>query len=353
MGGSPPTDFSESLRDQVRDAHDRKEALQLRGGSTKQFLAQELNGLPLDLRPHSGIVHYDPSELVLTARCGTPLRDIEASLEERGQMLAYEPPYFGDQATFGGMVATGLSGPRRPWSGAVRDYVLGCRLIDGQGRVMRFGGEVIKNVAGYDLSRLLTGSFGCLALLLEVSVKVLPRPRHRCTLRLTIDVHESLERLAGWRRTPMPITGACHDGHSLFIRLEGGVASVGAAARSAGGEPVDDRFWTELREHRLPFFSGSDSLWRLSLPPGTGPLDVSGQYLIDWAGAQHWLRTNASGGAIRDAAVRAGGSAIGYRTKEPNRFHPLSHPLFDLHRRLKERFDPEGIFNPGRLYMGL
>ncbi len=323
------------------------------GGGTKRFLGRVVEGTPIDVRPHRGIVNYDPAELVLTARCGTPLAEIEAALDERGQMLACEPPHFGPDATFGGAIASGLSGPRRPWSGAVRDHVLGCRLIDGQARVMRFGGEVIKNVAGYDVSRLLTGSYGCLGILTEVSMKVLPKPLFRKTLRLDMSAVQAVERLAEWARTPLPITGACHYDAALFVRLEGGRGSVDAGAARIGGCRVDDGFWTELREHRLRFFEGAQPLWRLSLPPSTPPVELPGQVLLDWGGAQHWLRTGANAAQVRRAAERLRGSAIAYRGCDSEPFHPLSGPLLVLHRQLKEKFDPRGIFNRGRLYATL
>jgi glycolate oxidase FAD binding subunit len=351
-----------SLQDQVRAAFDAGTPLTIRGGDTKRFLGRPRPpagaAATLDTRPHAGIVHYDSSELVLTARCGTALEEVELALAARGQMLPCEPPHFGAGATFGGMVAAGLSGPRRPWSGAVRDFVLGCRIIDGRARAMRFGGEVLKNVAGYDISRLLTGSFGCLALLTEVSMKVLPKPLHQCTLRIDIDVGEALRRLSGWAREPLPLTGACHDGSALHVRLEGGHGSVEAGAARLGGRRLDDAFWVALREQQLPFFQDARPLWRLSLPAATAPLAIAGEVLVDWAGAQHWLRTEADAATVREAATRAGGSAIAYRRQSQGSlddapFQPPSEPLLALHRRLKAHFDPRGLFNPGRLYASL
>jgi glycolate oxidase FAD binding subunit len=357
----PSADCTRSLTDQVRAAFDAGTPLAIRGGETKRFLGRQspAESTTLDMRPHRGIVHYDSSELVITARAGTALEEVELTLAARGQMLPCEPPHFGAGATFGGMVAAGLSGPRRPWSGAVRDFVLGCRIIDGSARAMRFGGEVLKNVAGYDVSRLLTGSFGCLALLTEVSMKVLPKPLEHCTLRLDIDVGEALGRLAGWAREPLPLTAACHDGSALYVRLEGGHGSVQAGAARLGGQCIDAGFWVELREHTLPFFHGARPLWRLSLPPATAPLSIPGEVLVDWGGAQHWLRTDADAVSVREAAARAGGSAMAYRRPacrdggDDAPFHAPSEPLLALHRRLKGHFDPRGLFNPGRLYANL
>jgi glycolate oxidase FAD binding subunit len=354
MGDS--IDRSESLQEQVRAAITDGAPLRIKGGDSKAFLGRHVEGRVLDTREHCGIVHYDPTELVLTARAGTPLSEIEAALAERNQMLPCEPPHFSDGTTFGGAVAAGLSGPRRPWSGAVRDFVLGCRLIDGHARHLRFGGEVMKNVAGYDLSRLMAGSFGTLALLTEVSIKVLPRPLHTITLKLDLDVAESLRRLAGWASEPLPISGASHDGSALMLRLEGGHGSVEASAARLGGEIVDGPFWSALRDHELPFFAGEQALWRLSLPTHKQlPQSLPGTMLIDWAGAQIWLRSDADTALIRERTAALGGHATRWRgaTDIDSPFHPLPAPLLALQQRLKAQLDPQGLFNPGRLYSGL
>lgn len=343
-------DCSQALLERVRAAIADGTPLSIRGGESKRFLGRAVDGQPLDTRAHRGIVHYDPTELVLTARAGTPLAEVEAVLAGQGQMLPSEPPHFGEAATLGGMVAAGLSGPRRPWAGAVRDFVLGCRLIDGQGRHLRFGGEVMKNVAGYDVSRLMAGSFGGLGVLTEVSMKVLPIPQETRSLRLELGVAEALERLAAWAGRPMPISAACHDGEALMLRLEGGRGSVEASARQIGGDALDGGFWPALREQRLPFFDGERPLWRLSLPPATPWLDLPGAVLLDWGGAQRWLRSEAEAAPIRELAGAAGGHAEQWRGTGNSPFHPLPAPLMALHRRLKAQLDPQGLFNPGRLY---
>ena len=356
MSASNSQDHSAALQEQVRAAIADDAPLAIRGSNSKAFLGRHVEARTLDTREHRGIVHYDPTELVLTARAGTPLREIEAALAERNQMLPCEPPHFGEHSTFGGVVAAGLSGPRRPWSGAVRDFVLGCRLIDGHARHLRFGGEVMKNVAGYDLSRLMAGAFGTLGVLTEVSMKVLPRPLHTLTLKLDLDVTESLRRLAGWASEPLPISGASHDGTALMLRLEGGHGSVEASAARLGGQIVDDQFWTALRDHKLPFFAGEQALWRLSLPTHKKlPKDLPGTMLIDWAGAQIWLRSDADAALIRERAVAIGGHAARWRGagEIDSPFHPLPAPLLALQQRLKTQLDPQGLFNPGRLYAGL
>jgi len=344
-------DASADLLDQVNQALSARTPLRVRGGDSKAFLGCPVNGIDLDTRIHSGIVSYDPTELVLSARAGTPLAEIEAALEEAGQMLPCEPPSF-NAATFGGMVAAGLSGPRRPWSGSVRDYVLGTRLITGHGKLLRFGGEVMKNVAGYDLSRLLAGSFGCLGVITEVSMKVLPKPRMCASLRLEMDVHQALGELAEWGAQPIPITAACHDGSALHLRLEGGEGSVCSARLRLGGEEVDSSYWQDLREQRLGFFAGPGTLWRLSLPNATPALSLPGEQLIDWGGAQRWLKSDAEAGLIRHSVAELGGHAMRYAPGDDS-FHPLPAALLRYHLNLKQQLDPQGIFNPGRMYREL
>lgn len=342
-------DASELLLEQVNRARASDTPLRIQGSNSKAFLGRQVAGEVLDTRAHRGIVDYDPTELVITARAGTPLRELLAALDAAGQRLPCEPPAFGADATVGGMVAAGLSGPRRPWAGSVRDYVLGTRMISGHGHLLRFGGEVMKNVAGYDLSRLLAGSFGCLGVITEVSLKVLPKPRHGLSIRLEMDSREALEKLAEWGRQPLPISAASHDGDCLRLRLEGGEGSVSAAHQRLGGEAIDDQYWTELNEHRLPFFDEELPLWRLSLPNATGPLDLPGAQLIDWAGAQRWLKTDAD--TVQALARESGGHAVCYRpgaTATP--FQPLAPALLRYHRQLKAKLDPQGLFNPGRMY---
>ena len=249
------------------------------------------------------------------------------------------------------MVATGLSGPRRPWSGSVRDFVLGTRVITGLGKHLRFGGEVMKNVAGYDLSRLLTGSYGCLGLITEVSLKVLPKPRRCFSVSLEMDRARALENLARWGQQPLPVSAACHDGQRLHLRLEGGEGSVAAAHERLGGEALDPGFWNDLNEQQLAFFDVGPPLWRLSVPNNSGALDLPGAQLVDWAGAQLWLKSDADAGVIRAIAQKAGGHATCYsHGLIDSPFQPLPAALLRYHRQLKAQLDPQGIFNPGRMY---
>jgi glycolate oxidase FAD binding subunit len=353
-GATEGMDDSERLIEEVRLALASRTALRIRGGDSKSFLGHPVDGQTLDTRSHRGIVDYDPTELVVTVRAGTPLAQLNAVLDAQGQMLACEPPTFGHQATVGGMMASALAGPRRPWSGAVRDFVLGCRVITGTAKHLRFGGQVIKNVAGYDMSRLLAGSFGCLGVITEVSLKVLPKPLEQRYLALSIDAEEALRELIAWRRAAMPITGACWVDGKLHLRLEGGAGSVSAALDRLGGEASEARFWEDLREHTLPFFHDPRPLWRLSLPINTPFVDPPGDVIIDWAGAQRWLKSDADAQLIRETTQAAGGHATCF-TPAAGRpcFHPLPKPLMHYQKQLKHQLDPSRIFNPGRVYADL
>lgn len=355
-------DLTDELTDRVRAAAAAGQPLTLRGAGTKGFLGRAPEATaaaePLDLAEHGGILDYQPKELVASARAGTPLDVIEAALAEQGQQLPFEPPHFGPGATLGGTVACGLSGPARPYGGGARDLVLGVRVLTGRGEVLRFGGTVMKNVAGYDVSRLMAGAFGTLGVLLDISLKVLPIPSATQTRTLACDQREALERLSRWGARPLPVTATCWDGERLWVRLAGAEQGVRSAAAQIGGEPAEDaeRFWRDLiREQGHPFFAGATPLWRLSLPQATPPLDLPGPQLLEWNGGQRWLRSDAEPAAIRAAASAAGGHATlfrgGDRTGEV--FHPLAGPVLALHRRLKSAFDPQGILNPGRMYPGL
>ena len=347
------SDLTRELQEQVRRALSGKQPLELRGGGTKAFYGGVPAGAPLELKEHAGVVNYEPRELVLTARAGTPLAEVEALLAEQGQMLPFEPPAFGEGATLGGTIASGLSGSRRPWAGSARDFVLGVRMINGRGEVLHFGGEVMKNVAGYDVSRLMCGAMGTLGLLLEISLKVLPRPEEEITLVQVREAQEALQLMNGWAGKPLPLSAASFDGLYLHLRLSGTPAAVAAGRARLGGEVLEqgNAFWRELDEQRHAFFQGDRPLWRLSLPSTTPWFELPGKQLIDWGGAQRWLVTDAPASRVRRAVDARGGSATLFRGGDRSRpFHPLPEGLLQLHRRIKAAFDPEGIFNPGRLY---
>jgi glycolate oxidase FAD binding subunit len=330
----------------------------IRGGATKDFYGNAPQGEPLDTRTYCGIVAYEPTELFITARCGTPLAEVEAALADKGQCLAFEPPRFGANSTIGGAVAAGLSGPRRVSAGALRDFVLGVKILDGEARELTFGGQVMKNVAGYDVSRLMAGSIGTLGLILEVSLKVLPKPVAESTLRFAMSEGDALGQLNRWAGQPLPIVASAWQDGVLTMRLAGARAAVDAAERKLGGEKIGAGgagYWSGVRDQTAPFFAGSTPLWRLSVPSVAPLLDLPGAALIEWGGAQRWLRSDAAAESIRTAAEKVGGSATAFRCDPALKaavgtFAPLPAPLMNLHRSLKQAFDPRSIFNPGRMY---
>jgi glycolate oxidase FAD binding subunit len=350
-------DTGTELQEAVRAAAAHGSPLHIRGGGTKDFYGRRTNGHTLDVGRHRGILAYEPTELVLTARAGTPLADIETALAGKNQMLGFEPPSFGPSATLGGTIACGLSGPRRPWTGSARDFVLGATILNGRGERLRFGGQVMKNVAGFDVSRLMAGALGTLGVLLEVSLKVLPRPETEQTLALVMSPNRAISAMNEWGRQPLPLSAAAHAGDTLYIRISGADSAVRAARARIGGEPVAQGadFWRELNEQRRQFFAGETPLWRLSLPPATPPMALPGKWLIDWGGAQRWLMADVPAADVRRAATDAGGQATLFRggDRAGEVFPPLPPALAALHRRVKQSFDPAGILNPGRLYPDL
>jgi glycolate oxidase FAD binding subunit len=354
------------LIDRVMLARANRVAVEIRGGGTKHFYGGTPTGEPLPVAGLAGISSYEPTELVVTVRAGTPLAELEAALDERGQCLPFEPPRFAPGGTVGGMVAAGLSGPARATVGAVRDHVLGLTLLNGRGEVLTFGGQVAKNVAGYDVSRLIVGSLGILGIICEVSLKVLPINRATATLCFDWEENRALEQLRRWASQPLPVNAsAWHDGR-LHLRLAGAAAAVSAACGQLGGDVVAPKtaltWWRSVRDQAQEFFALSESqlaagecLWRLSLPATAAPVKLPGRQFIEWHGAQRWWRTAAEAREVREAAVQAGGHATRLRGagKSEAVFSPVSEALMRIHRELKRAFDPVGIFNPGRLYAEL
>ena len=341
----------------VKTAHDSRTPLRIRGAGSKDFYGGLLAGEVLDVSAHRGIVAYEPTELYITAKCGTPLAEVEAALAEKGQMLAFEPPHFAE-ATVGGCVAAGLSGPRRQQAGAVRDFVLGVKLVDGAGQMLSFGGQVMKNVAGYDVSRLIAGSLGTLGVIAEVTLKVLPKPVAETTLIFACDAAEAIRRLNEWGGQPLPISASFwHDGQ-LWLRLSGARAAVEAATAKLGGSSTvnPEKHWNSIREQTHPAFAASP-LWRLAVPSTAPSPELDGLRAIEWGGSLRWYAGAVDGDheAVRAASAHLGGHAVLYRAPESLRclegpFAPLPPALLALHRRLKKAFDPQGILNPGRLY---
>ena len=351
----------------IRSAAAAKSPLRLRGGGSKDFYGGAPVGDMLDTRACAGIVDYDPTELVITARAGTPLAEIEDTLRTAGQMLAFEPPHFGAgegaAATFGGCIAAGLSGPRRPHGGAARDLVLGVRVLDGKGDDLTFGGRVMKNVAGFDVPRLMTGALGTLGVLVEISVKCQPCPKLETTRVFECSAVDDIRLSNEWARQPLPISATCHHAGLLSVRLSGAAPAVKAALASLGGEPLvdaeaGDAFWRGVRDHTHPYFAAAIAagtpLWRLSVKSTAPHADVDGEQLIEWGGALRWLHGGAGTdpARLRAWAQQHGGHAMLFRagaaTADP--FHPMSATMTALHGRLKAVFDPAGIFNRGRLH---
>jgi glycolate oxidase FAD binding subunit len=349
-------DLSAEIAARLREASARGEPLSAVGSGSKAFYGNPVEASALPVGGHRGIVDYDPAELVVTVRAGTPLVELEAALAAHGQRLAFEPPRLAAGSTVGGAVAAGLAGPARPWAGAVRDHVLGARLATGDGRILAFGGRVMKNVAGYDVSRAMAGSLGCLAVLLELSLRTLPVAEQRLTLEREASLPEAIALWTSLRRRATPLSGACHHAGRLRLRLSGMERFVARAAAQIGGEPVEgDEFWTALRDQALPFFAGGRPLWRVALPAASPPLAVEGETLVDWAGAQRWIATGAAPAVLHRAAAAARGSATLYRSADPAvpRFAPVAAPVMAIFRRLKAAFDPARILSPGRLYAEL
>ncbi len=375
---SPNDPALQVLIDRVQSAREAGAQLCIRGGGTKDFYGEAPQGEALDTRVLEGTSSYEPTELVVTTRCGTLLAELEALLATKGQCLPFEPPHFAYSpeaaalsprrrgATVGGMVAAGLSGPARAAVGSVRDHVLGATMLNGRGEVLTFGGQVMKNVAGYDVSRLLAGSLGTLGVILEVSLKVMPVAPATVTLRLEMDQASALAQLNDWGGMPIPLNASAWWDGNLILRLRGALAAVQAARVRLGGDVVEPEhaspFWEGLRDHTDEFFvaaraavAGGASLWRLSVPSTAPVLALPGELMVEWGGAQRWLCSAAPAAVVRDATARVGGHATLFaaRDKSPGAFAPLRSPLDRIHRELKKSFDPAGVFNPGRLYPGL
>ena len=343
-------DISDKLCAQVKQACDEKRALRITAGNSKSFYGRNVQGEDLSLAEHTGITEYRASELVLTARSGTKLLDIESALAENQQMLAFEPPILGPDSTLGGSIACGLSGPRRPFAGAARDFVLGTTIINGKGERLRFGGQVMKNVAGYDASRLMTGAQGTLGVLLQASIKVLPVSQSELTLCFEQSFEDAHNRLGGWILQGQPITASCYSDDQLFIRLSSTENSTKSAHKAIGGEIHSNYLWKSLRHQTHDFFQQHKNLWRVSVPPSAATIAPDQPQLTEWNGALRWI---ASDRELFIEASEAGGHATRYRPDghtENQVFQPLAPPMLALHQRLKNSFDPQNILNPGRLY---
>jgi len=355
----------------IQQAYADHTALNIIGGNSKSWYGREAHGEPVQISQHRGIIHYQPTELIITAKAGTPLSELSDALDAHKQRLPFDPPYYGADATIGGTVACGFSGPRRPYAGSCRDFILGCRIINGKGEVLRFGAEVMKNVAGFDVSRLMAGSLGTLGVLLDISMKILPHRQAEQTLRLASDHNSAIAIMNRWASSALPITAMAADGQHIYFRICGTAAAVEMTRQQICADSQSKQrnqaviyedglnFWKDVREHQHPYFQQHQRpLWRLSVPPATAhPIiesSESSDWLLGWGGAQRWLFSDLPATEIFDAARSAGGHAClfrgGDRTQEV--FAPLSHAHMQLQQRLKQAFDPKGILNPGRMYKG-
>lgn len=394
----------QAMRTQILEAGAKREAVLIRGSGSKPFYGERLSPGPsmsvLDVSPYQGIVSYEPTELVITAKCGTPIAEIEAALDEQRQMLAFEPPRFAWAAsvldskasllprggTIGGAIATGLSGPRRVSAGPAKDFVLGAALVDAQGEWLQFGGTVMKNVAGYDLSRLLCGSLGMFGVIAEVSLKVLPKPAADQSVALECSQSQAIDWLNLWGGQPLPIAASQWHAGILTLKLSGAVAAVNRATASfvshQGAKPVAPEtaqmFWESVRDQSHGFFaaapvpsasipaeSAPKRLWRLSLPSTSPALQLSGDVMLEWGAALRWVWSSASVSQVRETVSAVGGTAMLYagefdahevgssNAQSLSRFHPLPSALLKIHQRLKAELDPHGVFNPSKMYPGL
>lgn len=340
------------FQEAILKARLEKSRLQIVGGDTKAFLRPDVPAslTRLDIGGYQGIVDYQPSELVLTARAGTPLEIINETLAEQGQMLAFEPPAYGPSATLGGVVASGLSGPRRPFAGAVRDFVLGCKMINGQGEALTFGGQVMKNVAGYDVSRLMAGSEGTLGVILEVSLKVLPVLKEEKTLTIAMSIESALAQMVALRRHYLSISAVAYECGRLRIRYSGSKAGVLSVLDTSLISDLridpNQNYWHGLKEQHADFFQPPDDLWRIIVPPASPVLSVSGDWVYDWAGGLRWLKTTAPAAVVFNAAKAYGGSARLFRSTQqsPWPIQALAVPLAQLNKRVKVAFDPSELF---------
>lgn len=358
-------DISDILREQVADAFEKKTPLCIKAGNSKAFYGNNVDGQVIDTTQHQGITEYQPSELVVTVRSGTLLSELEAELKANKQMLAFEPPQHTATTTIGGTVACGLSGPRRMACGSARDFVLGCNIINGKAEQLRFGGQVMKNVAGYDASRLMVGAQGTLGLLLDMSLKVLPMSESETTLQLKIDLSTAVKHIQQWLKQGIPISASCHTNNTLNLRLSSTHSAVTASVNNIKNlfecEEVSNDFWLSIKNQSHDFFSTNSlstnqQLWRCSHQTNTpfysdtkNGLDEN--QLVEWHGALRWVKSSED---LYSSAASHNGHAclypINHNITQTDIFQPLAKPLMKVQQRMKQAFDPENILNAGRLY---
>jgi glycolate oxidase FAD binding subunit len=349
------SDNSQQLANEVKEAFENKSPLSIHGMKSKSFLRYQDEGTALNTMEHTGIIAYEPTELVVTVRAGTPIQTLQSILAEQNQTLVFDPPRFHQKGSVGGAVATGLSGPSRPWDGAIRDHVLGAKIINGKGEILNFGGQVMKNVAGYDVSRLMTGAFGTLGVLLDITFKVLPLSEKTTTLSFECDAQDAIDRVNAWTSKAVPVNGAYWSDNVLYLRLSGTTAGVNDAVATIGGDEIaeSESLWPALRDHDHVFFTDNE-YWRLSVPPATPMLTLQGEWLIDWGGAQRWLKTSEPHDKILQVTSDANGHAEQWHSQDKNYLRaPLDPTVNRYHQNLKDAFDPTRILNSGTFYPDL
>jgi len=344
----------QSLCESIKEAYSAEQALLIQGGNSKAFYGNKISTKPLDVTANKGIIEYEPSELFITALGGTLLSDIESTLDAHDQMLAFEPAHFSTSATIAGTVACGLSGPRRPYAGSIRDCVLGTHIINGKGEYLEFGGKVMKNVAGYDVSRLMCGAFGTLGVITQVSLKVIPTPQSEITLAIECSETEALTNMNNWAQTQIPITATFFIDGTLYVRMSGLDKVTKKIHNEFGGERIESSqsFWNSIKNHHSEFFQTSDPLWRCIVPNNTPPLSISGDSCMEWNGGLRWIKTTEDSEQIKNSCQLARGYASLFRSesKPTDCLAPVNPNLQKLHLNLKNAFDPKRILNPGRMY---
>ncbi len=352
-------DISSNLQQQVKQAIASRTALAIHAGNSKQFYGNSVDGTPLDVSQHTGIINYEPTELCITVRAGTKLHEIESLLAEHQQILPFEPPMYTDNATIGGAIATGISGPRRAYTGSVRDAILGVQMINGEGEIVNFGGQVMKNVAGYDLSRLMVRSQGTLGVLLNVSIRLLPKPAKDVTLGFDSSAEDALKFFQDLRIQQLPVTASAWHDERVYLRLSASEKILESCQKKLQLDPLNnnDNLWQDIRDHKHAFFNSLDKpLWRLSMPLATDNIpSIDDNQFIEWNGAQRWVSSNTPANIIESLASKHGGHATLFRsnTLDAPKFSTLDPVLLKIHKQLKNKMDPQRIFNPNRIYQGL
>ena len=353
------SDQTATLIEQVKDAAQQQIRLRIAGGNSKAFYGNNIEGELLSVASHEGIVQYDPSELVIRCRAGTRLQTLQETLAEHRQMLAFEPPAYSNKATIGGTLACGFSGPRRPYSGSARDFVLGMQLLNGQGEQLHLGGQVIKNVAGYDASRLMVGALGTLGVILEVSLKVQPMPEQEITLTKEMDFSVAVTQMHQEKFRSIPISAATYARGNAYLRLSDRAATLDAACKRLPDWTLvenGEHFWQLWNEQQIGFFNRSDKpLWRICVPSTTPPSPITDDCFLDWGGALRWIFTTMESEELHQLAAKQQGHAICVRKHGNTRtsFQPLSGALHRIHKNLKHAFDPHAILNVGKMYTDL